>query len=556
MPKTGKKINASKVIGVQFSILSPEEIRRNSVAEITSRDTYINNKPVIGGLFDPRMGVLDPGLICPTDGLNYMETPGYFGHINLSRPVFYIQYLTTTLKVLRCVCFKCSKLKISKEKHKFILNYPSRKRWEHVFKNANKIKRCGEETVDGCGCKQPKKIYKEGLSTILAEWDNVDGIADEEGNVKDKLTMKLTAEMVLKIFRRISDEDVNFMGFSSVWSRPDWFICQTLAVPPPAVRPSVKHDSQQRSEDDISHIIVNIIKANKTLQEKIESNASEKVIEDWTTVLQYYIATMIDNRIPGVAAVAQRSGRALKSIKERLVGKQGRVRGNLMGKRVDFSARSVITPDANLGIRELGVPLKIAKNITFPLHVNKRNKEFLTKLVRNGPNVYPGANVLERKEGESISLKYVDRNTIVLNDGDVVHRHLMDGDPVLFNRQPTLHRMSMMCHIVKVMKIGNTFRMNVADTKPYNADFDGDEMNMHGPQDEESQAELMYLAAVPYQLISPQNNQSIVGIFQDSLLGCHRFTRKDIKFSHRHAMNLLMYYDKVNFYFKKKLVKI
>ena len=421
------------------------------------------------------MGVLEPGLICPTDGLDYMKTPGYFGHINLSRPVYYIQYLTTTLKVLRCVCFKCSKLKINKTKHKSVLKKGARKRWEHVFKAASKIKRCGEETEDGCGCKQPKKIYKEGLATLFAEWDNIDGIAEEDGTVKDKLTMKLTPEIVLKIFRRISDEDVEFMGFSSVWSRPDWFICQTLAVPPPAVRPSVKHDSQQRSEDDISHIIVNIIKANKTLQEKIDSNATEKVIEDWSTVLQYYVATMVDNRIPGVAAVAQRSGRALKSIKERLVGKQGRVRGNLMGKRVDFSARSVITPDANLGIRELGVPLKIAKNITFPMHVNNRNKEFLTKLVRNGPNEYPGANVLERKSGESISLKYVDRNSLVLNNGDVVHRHLMNGDPVLFNRQPTLHRMSMMCHIVKVMKKGNTFRMNVADTKPYNADFDGDE---------------------------------------------------------------------------------
>ena len=343
--------------------------------------------------------------------------------------------------------------------------------------------------------------------------------------------MKLNPEMVLKIFRRISDEDVTFMGFSPTWSRPDWFICQTLAVPPPAVRPSVKHDSQQRSEDDISHIIVNIIKANKTLQDKIQQNANEKVIEDWSTVLQYYIATMIDNRIPGVAAVAQRSGRALKSIKERLVGKQGRVRGNLMGKRVDYSARSVITPDANLSISQLGVPKKIAMNITFPAHVNERNREFLTKLVLNGPTVYPGANVLERKSGESI-FKYVDRNTLNIKIGDVVHRHLMDGDPVLFNRQPTLHRMSMMCHRAKIMNEGDTFRMNVADTKPYNADFDGDEMNIAWPQDEESQAELMYLAAVPRQIISPQNNQSIVGIFQDSLLGCYRFTRKDILFTH------------------------
>ena len=544
--KAKSSMNTSKIIGIQFSVLSPEEIRKGSVAEITSRDTYINNKPVINGLFDPRMGVLEPGLVCPTDGLNYMQTPGYFGHINLARPVYYIQYLNTILKVLRCICFKCSKLKINKETHDHILGFALRKRWEYAFAHASKIKRCGDETSDGCGCKQPRKIYKQDLANLYAEWDNVDGVPSSDGTVKDKLTMKLTPEMVLKIFRRISDEDVSFMGFSPIWSRPEWFICQVLAVPPPAVRPSVKHDSQQRSEDDISHIIVNIIKANKTLLDKLQANALDKVIEDWTTVLQYYVATMVDNRIPGVAAVAQRSGRALKSIKERLVGKQGRVRGNLMGKRVDFSARSVITPDANLGIAELGVPLKIAKNITFPTCVNDRNKSFLTKLVINGPEKYPGANVLERKSGESVSLKYVDRNTITLNNGDIVHRHMVDGDPVLFNRQPTLHRMSMMCHLARVMKVGNTFRMNVADTKPYNADFDGDEMNLHQPQDEESQAELMYLAAVPLQIISPQNNASIVGIFQDSMLGSARFTRENINFDVRQAMNLLMYYDNVN----------
>ena len=148
---------------------------------------------------------------------------------------------------------------------------------------------------------------KEGLATLIAEWEGDDTL--------NKLTMKLTPEVVLKIFRRISDEDVSFMGFSALWSRPDWMICQVLAVPPPAVRPSVKHDAQQRSEDDISHIIVNIIKANKMLQEKIKANAPAKVLEDWTMVLQYYCATMVDNKIPGVASVAQRSGRPLKSIK-------------------------------------------------------------------------------------------------------------------------------------------------------------------------------------------------------------------------------------------------
>ena len=533
------KPSASKIIGVQFAILSPEEIRKGSVAEITSRDTYINNKPVIGGLFDPRMGVLDPGLICPTDGLDYMNTPGYFGHIELARPVFYIQYLNTILKILRCVCFKCSKLLISKEKYKQALKLREEARWKYVFSIASKVGRCGEDIEDGCGCLQPNKIRKEGLATIFAEWEN-----KTEG--EQNIVIKLIPEMVLKTFKRISDEDVSFMGFSPLWSRPDWMICQVMSVPPPAVRPSVKHDSQQRSEDDLSHILVNIIKTNSTLQEKIQNNAPANVIDDWVTVLQYYVATQVDNKIPGVASVAQRSGRPLKSIKDRLNGKGGRMRGNLMAKRVDFSARSVITADPNLGIRELGIPMKIAKNITKPVVVNERNRSFLTRLVLRGPEEHPGAKILEKKNGESITLRYMDRKSIVLEDGDIVHRHMMDGDPVLFNRQPTLHRMSMMCHIARIMKRGDTFRMNVADTKPYNADFDGDEMNLHMPQDAESDAELRNLAAVPYNLISPANNAPIIGIYQDSMLGSYRFTRDNINFTPRMAMNLLMMNQRVN----------
>ena len=168
----------------------------------------------MGGLFDPRMGVLDPGLICPTDGLDYINTPGYFGHIKLARPVFYIQYLNTIIKMTRCVCVKCSKLLISKEKHKHLLNLPNDKRWNEISSLAIKIKRCGEDTEDGCGYKQPCKIKKEGLSTLYAEWSNLEGESD-------KVNLKLTPEVVLKIFKRISDDDVSFMGFSPLWSRPD-----------------------------------------------------------------------------------------------------------------------------------------------------------------------------------------------------------------------------------------------------------------------------------------------------------------------------------------------
>jgi DNA-directed RNA polymerase II subunit RPB1 len=535
-----KDKNISKIIGLQFSILSPHEILKGSVAEIINRDTYINNKPVLGGLFDPRMGVLEPGLICPTDGLDYIQSPGYFGHINLARPVFYIQYLSTVIKILRCICIKCSKLKIDKEKFNYLLNYNGDDRWQKVFSCASKKKRCGEDTNCGCGCLQPK-IKKDGLATLIAEWEK-----EEDGGDDSKMSMKLNPELVIKILSKISDEDVNFMGFSSIFSRPEWMVCQVLAIPPPAIRPSVKHDSQQRSEDDLTHIIVNIIKSNKSLQEKIDQNSSPNIIDDWTTVLQYYISTLIDNKIPGVAAVAQRSGRPLKAIKERLNGKTGRIRGNLMGKRVDFSARSVITPDPNLSINDLGIPLKIAKNLTKPVIVNKKNRDYLKQLILNGPDIYPGAKIYEKKNGDCISLRYVDRESINLEEGDIIHRHIIDGDSVLFNRQPTLHKMSMMCHSAKIMNKGDTFRMNVADTKPYNADFDGDEMNLHMPQDEESEIELKILAAVKENIISPANNKSIIGIFQDSLLSSYLFSQKDINFSPLHAMNLLAHTNNIN----------
>jgi DNA-directed RNA polymerase II subunit RPB1 len=501
-------------------------------------------------MFDPRLGVLEPGLKCPTDGLDYIKTPGYFGHIELAKPVFYYQYLPTIIKMMKCVCIKCSKLLVNKESNKECMDMKADERWSYVHHLASKVKRCGDDTQDGCGCLVPKKIKKENLATLYAEWD---GDADEgttttESGSKEKLNMKMTPEVVLKIFKRISDQDVAFMGFSPKFSRPDWFICQVLAIPPPAVRPSIKMDGNQRSEDDISHTIVNIIKANKTLLEKMnEPSVNATIIDDWQSLLQYFIATQVDNNIPSCAPVAQRSGRPLKSIKERLNGKMGRVRGNLMGKRVDFSARSVITPDPNISIRELGVPKKIAMNITKPVVVNNRNRDFLQQLVLNGPDVYPGANILEKKTGGDISLRYMDRSTIVLENGDVVHRHMMDGDGILFNRQPTLHRMSMMCHIVRVMQQGDTFRMNIGDTKPYNADFDGDEMNLHMPQDDEAEAELKGLAAVPYQIISPAKNNSIIGIFQDSLLGVYQFTRGGLPgFDARMAMNLLMGYKNVN----------
>ena len=454
IPKT------SNIIGIQFSILSADEIRKSSVVEVTNRES----------LFDPRMGVIESGYICPTDGLDYIRCPGYHGHLELARPVYYTQYFINIIKTLQCVCLKCSKLLISKETYKHVLKLPEEQRAKFVHSVASKIKRCGANSDDGCGYENPHKITKEGIANIQGEWlkKTVD---DETGNKSlKKIILNISPEIVLNTFRQISDEDAIYMGYNPLWSRPDWMICQVLLIPPPAVRPYVKHDAQQRSEDDLTHILVNILKTNKTIQDKIDAEANPGVIDEWTMHLQYLIGCFVDNRISG--AMTQRSGRVLKSIKDRLNGKTGRMRGNLMAKRVDFSARSVITADPKISIEEVGVPVEIVKVLTKPVEVNDHNRNYLTSLVQRGPDNYPGANIVDLVGGRSITLRYADRESIILKNGDVVHRHLVDGDPVLFNRQPSLHKMSMMCHKVRTLYIGNTFRMNVANTKPYNADFD------------------------------------------------------------------------------------
>ncbi len=477
-------VPSAKIIGIQFGLLSTEEKRNSSVAEITKKETITNGLVVTGGLLDSRMGVLERGNICPTDGLDYMQSPGYNGHIELAKPVFYTQYLPQIMQICKCTCFVCSKLLINKNKYKYLLNYSPVERSKVVRELCKTVRRCGidsDEDCSGCGCIQPTKIEKKELATLTAKWGK-----EKTENYHE---IVLSAELLLQKFKRISDDDIMFMGFHPQWARPQDMICEVFLVPPPAARPSVKMNAQQRSEDDLTHILAQIVKMNNQLKEKIQNTFAsasdttdvvagyaDKTIQTYLNHLQHYIHCFVNNDSPNVPPMTQRTGRPLKSLMSRLKGKHGRMRGNLMAKRVDFSARSVITADPNISIRELGIPLKIAKTLTKPVVVNTRNLEFMMKLVQNGPN-YPGATFLIRKnsDGANIrlaSLSDMDRINLTVQPGDIVKRHMVNGDPILFNRQPSLHKMSMMCHIAVVMEVGETFRMNVADTKPYNADFD------------------------------------------------------------------------------------
>ena len=530
------------IVGIQFGIFSPEEIERRSVVEVTNAGTYDGNEPRIGGLFDPRMGVLDNGKTCRSCGQTNHSCPGHFGHFKLARPVYFIQFFPQILNVLNCVCVRCSKLLIDKTLHKEISRRTGEQRWRAVLNLCSTITRCGQEGEDGCGARQPERYVREGIARIVAEWDSIEGPGQETKATKQR--QYLEVEYVQRLFRRITDEDVDFMGLNRFWCRPDWMICSVMPIPPPQVRPSVIQDNNQRSEDDLTHKLFEIIMTNNRLQDKINNNLGKNLIEDEHTVLQYHIATLVDNQIPGVAPSAQRSGRPLKSIQQRLGGKDGRIRSNIQGKRVEFSARSVITPDPNISLAELGMPVKIAMNLTLPEKVTPYNMTKMYKLIQNvGPNGeerHPGAKTIVRADGRMISLRHVNRKEIVIHVGDVVNRHIMDGDIVLFNRQPTLHRMSMMGHRVKVLPY-NTFRLNVSVTAPYNADFDGDEMNAHIPQSYESATELLEIAAVPHQIVTPRHAKPVIGIVQDTLVGSYRITRPHVSFNRREFMNMMMW---------------
>ncbi|KAJ8311231.1 hypothetical protein KUTeg_011217 [Tegillarca granosa] len=478
---------------IQFGILSPDEIRRMSVTEggIKYSETTEGGRPKLGGLMDPRQGVIDRQSRCQTCAGQMSECPGHFGHIELAKPVFHIGFLTKTIKVLRCVCFYCSKILIDTDspKVKDILQrskgYPG-KRMAHIYDLCK-----GRKGHGGCGRYQPQ-IRRQGLD-LTAEWKHT----NEESQEKK---IALTAERVHEIFKRISDEECIILGMDPKHARPDWMVVTVMPVPPLPVRPAVVMFGSARNQDDLTHKLADIVKANNQLRRNEQNGAAAHIIAEDTKMLQFHVATLTDNELPGLPKAVQKSGRPLKSVKQRLKGKEGRVRGNLMGKRVDFSARTVITPDPNLRIDQVGVPRTIAQNMTFPEIVTPFNIDRMHELVQRGANQYPGAKYVVRDNGERIDLRFHQKaSDLHLQIGYKVERHMQDNDYIVFNRQPTLHKMSMIV------------------TTPYNADFDGDEMNLHLPQSLETKAEISNLALVPKMIITPQANRPVMGIVQDTL---------------------------------------
>ena len=371
---------------------------------------------------------------------------------------------------------------------------------------------------------------------------------DDRKAIERALSLDLTVEDMNKLmasdirdwFEDIPDRDVETLGLESTVARPEWMVLTVLPVPPVTARPSITLDNGQRSEDDLTHKLVDIIRINQRFMENREAGAPQLIIEDLWELLQYHVTTFVDNEISGTPPARHRSGRPLKTLSQRLKGKEGRFRGSLSGKRVNFSARTVISPDPTLSLNEVGVPDRVAKEMTQTLNVTERNVEEARQYVRNGPEAHPGANYVRRPDGRR--LKVTEKNCEELAEKVEadweVNRHLVDGDIVIFNRQPSLHRMSIMAHEVVVMPY-KTFRLNTVVCPPYNADFDGDEMNMHALQNEEARAEARVLMRVQEQILSPRFGENIIGAIQDHVTGTYLLTNTNPEFTETQALDLL-----------------
>ncbi len=515
------------VKSITFGVLSPKIIKKMASAKIVTPELYDKEGyPVDGGLMDIRLGVIDPGLRCKTCGSKLKECVGHFGYISLARPVIHIVFAKVIYDLLRITCRECGRVLLPQNK---MGEYLERARNTPLAAGGDDIRKAIRGSISSsktnkcpyCKAKQ-QKITLEKPTTFF------------EG---DKRISPIEIRTRLE---KITDDDAEVLGMNPKAARPEWLVITVFPIPPVTMRPSITLETGERSEDDLTHKLGDIVRINQRLFENINAGAPEIIIEDLWDLLQYHVTTFFDNNVAQLPPARHRSGQPLKTITERIKSKEGRIRHNLAGKRTNFSARTVVSPDPLLELNEVGVPELMARKLTVPERVTEWNIAYIKKFVERGPDKYPGANYITRPDGKKKKLtsETVEASLEELQPGYIVERHLMDGDIALFNRQPSLHRMSMMCHKVKVLPY-KTFRLNPSVNNPYNADYDGDEMNLHIPQTEEARSEAELLMMVQTQLTSPRYGLSIIGCLQDAISGNYLLTKKSTALKREEAIDLL-----------------
>ncbi len=529
-----------KISHIEFALMGPKEIRKLSTTKVITADTYDDDGfPIPMGLMDMHLGVIEPGLRCKTCGRKLDECPGHFGHIDFAMPIIHVGYTKMIKDCMNGTCGSCARLMLPEER---ISDY-SDEIVQIVKKDAGST--IGHQQLS-------KKIVREAAKSKTCPHCNdvqIKTILDKPTTFREE-GRKLTPKEVRGRLEKIPESDLRALGFEPGVTRPEYMIMTVLPVPPVSVRPSITLDSGERSEDDLTHKLVDVLRINQRLRENRDAGAPQLIIDDLWELLQYHCTTYFDNQTAGIPTARHRSGRPLKTIVQRLKGKEGRFRSNLSGKRVNFSARTVITPDPYISINEVGVPELVARELTVPIRVNIHNLKFMKELIKENfepsdPDQYiPGINYIIRPDGRRVKLteENWEFNHGRIEPGFIVERHLMDKDIVLFNRQPSLHRMSMMAHEIRIMG-GKTFRLNLCVCPPYNADFDGDEMNLHVVQSEEARAEARILMRVQEHIRSPRFGGAVIGAIHDHISGLYLLTFKDTSFDKEQTVRMLSRLD-------------
>ncbi|KAI5190307.1 DNA-directed RNA polymerase III subunit RPC1 [Nematocida sp. AWRm77] len=534
---------------IRFELLGEEEIRRMSVMEVSSRDLYTGEGkvPASGGPLDLRLGPSTKENVCSTCGEWMAECMGHFGHIDLVLPVFHPGLLKNIHKILQIVCKTCSKTLLTKDAASQLLQKlrarksrrpAAQKLIKKVYDEARKATEClACGAVNGVVRKTGFKFFhrvhrlKKHASQKDREReayeDAIKDNAEVEAWVQGVPDEYLSPMKALKLFRQIPEGEKELLG---LFCAPETLIITCLPVPPGTIRPSVMSIDGTSNEDDLTIKLSEIAYTNQLIREEIEKGVALHTLADNWDLLQSQCAQLI-------SADARPDAAKIRSLVQRLKGKHGRFRGNLSGKRVEFSGRTVISPDPNLSVEEVGIPREMAKMLTVPVPVTKKNSAALEVLSRKGCDIYPGANYLIR-DSKKIFLRK--NNRIKIEEGDVLERHMQSGDVVLFNRQPSLHRLSIMAHKVRVLP-GRTLRFNECVCAPYNADFDGDEMNIHLGQTVEARVEALELMGVKRNLVVPRNGQPLVAGTQDFITGAYIITDKSVFFTREEFGQLVAY---------------
>lgn len=506
----------ARIDGLKFGILSPDMVRKMSVIEIKTHELYDKDGyPIEGGIMDPHLGVIEKGRKCKTCGNSVDRCPGHFGHLELVRPVIHPGYYKKVEQLILSTCRNCGRTLLSPEE----LTTAKKIKELEIRMKFILAKTQNKKTCPYCG--ETKLIYRLDPPTNFNIYD------EETGELK-----RLYPTEIREWFEKLQDDDLLVYGYKDL--RPEWFILTVLPIPPVNLHPSIVLEGGTRSEDDLTFKLVDIVLNNNRLRDNINAGAPQLMIEDLWNLLQHNVTTYFNNNTPGVPPSKHRSGRLLKTLVQRIKGKTGIIRQNLMGKRVNFAARSVITPDIYIKPDEVGVPELFAEELTVPEKVTTYNIENMRHLVKDTDLV---KYVIKKGGGRKKVLDAVKESIAAeLETGDIIERGLRDGDTVLFNRYPSLHRLSIMAHKVKIVE-GKTIRMHPTTCKPYNADHDGDEMNIHVPQKEEGKVEAIELLSVEKNIISPRDGGVIVVPTEDIVSGAFILTLPTTKISKQDAMN-------------------